>query len=91
MKQIRAHLIISGRVQGVYFRMETRNAALRQKNVYGWVRNLPDGTVEAVFEGNETDVNAMIIWCSKGPTGALVNDVKLDIQPYSGQYNDFNC
>lgn len=89
MKNVRAHLIISGRVQGVCFRMETRRAAKRQGNVYGWVKNLPGRTVEAVLEGNESDVKAMVEWCRKGPPGSLVTDMKLDWEPYNGTYDAF--
>lgn len=89
MNKVRAHLIISGRVQGVCFRMETRNAAKRQGNVYGWVKNLPDRTVEAIFEGDESNVKAIVEWCRKGPPGALVTDVKLDWEPYTGTYDVF--
>lgn len=89
MKNVRAHLIISGRVQGVCFRMETRRAAIRQGNVRGWVKNLPDRTVEAVLEGNESDVKAMVQWCAKGPPGSLVTDMKLNWEPYTGMYDRF--
>ena len=89
MNKVRAHLIISGRVQGVCFRMETRSAAKRQGDVYGWVKNLPDRTVEAVFEGDESDVKAMVEWCRQGPPGALVTDVKLHGEPYTGTYDAF--
>jgi acylphosphatase len=69
--------------------METRNAAKHQGNVYGWVKNLPDRTVEAMFEGDESNVKAMVEWCRKGPPGALVTDVKLDWEPYTGTYDAF--
>ncbi|MFH1673933.1 MAG: acylphosphatase [Pseudomonadota bacterium] len=89
MKKVRAHLIISGRVQGVCFRMETRRAAKRQGNVYGWVKNLPDRTVETILEGNESDVKAMVEWCRKGPPGSLVTDMKLNWESYNGTYDAF--
>ena len=89
MNKVRAHLIISGRVQGVCFRMETRHVAQRHGNVYGWVKNLPDRTVEAVFEGDESNVKAMVEWCRQGPPGALVTDVKLHWEPYTGTYDAF--
>jgi acylphosphatase len=69
--------------------METRHAAKRQGNVYGWVKNLPDRTVEAVFEGDKSSVKAMVEWCRKGPPGALVTEVKLDWEPYTGTYDAF--
>jgi acylphosphatase len=72
----RAHLIISGRVQGVFFRAETRYAAERL-GVRGWVRNLPDGTVEAVFEGPDEAVEKAVAWCRTGPSSARVDDVQV--------------
>jgi acylphosphatase len=61
MKKVRAHVVIDGRVQGVCFRLDTRRAALK-RSIKGWVRNLPDGRVEAVFEGEESDVKSMMKW-----------------------------
>ena len=63
---VRAHLIISGRVQGVFYRMETKSAADRF-GVSGWVRNRRDGRVEALVEGEKQQVDALIQWCRKGP------------------------
>lgn len=62
MAEARAHVRFFGRVQGVFFRDNTRNKALALK-VQGWVCNLPDGSVEAVFEGSRKDVKALIQWC----------------------------
>jgi len=72
--RIRARVFVSGRVQGVYYRANTRDAA-RTRNVDGWVRNLDDGRVEAVFEGDEDAVEAMIEWCHTGSPAATVDDV----------------
>jgi acylphosphatase len=84
----RVHAIISGRVQGVFYRMETQGAAGRI-GVNGWVRNLPDGTVEAVFEGEKDRVTSMLNWCQKGPPNSRVDQVKVDWQDYSGEFSDF--
>ncbi len=74
---VRAHVWISGRVQGVSFRWYTSDRA-QQRGVAGWVGNLPDGRVEAVFEGGtRSDVEAMIDWCRTGPPGARVEDVEV--------------
>lgn len=81
--KIRAHAIISGRVQGVFFRMETMRAAQRF-GVFGWVRNMRDGTVEAVFEGQKSQVDAILEWCQQGPANAQVTDVKTQTEAYSG-------
>jgi acylphosphatase len=70
----RAHIRVHGAVQGVFFRVETRDRA-RSLGVSGWVRNLPDGAVEAVFEGDEPKVESMVDWCHRGPSGADVRDV----------------
>lgn len=70
----RARVFVSGRVQGVYYRANTRDAA-RAKDVDGWVRNLQDGRVEAVFEGNADVVEEMIEWCHTGSPAADVTDV----------------
>ena len=84
----RAHAIIRGRVQGVFFRMETMRAAQRI-GVCGWVRNLRDGTVEAVFEGDKTRVDAILDWCKQGPPHAHVTDVKVDRGGYTGEFDSF--
>lgn len=85
----RAHVFVSGRVQGVYFRQNTKQVASRQR-VTGWVRNLPDGRVEAVFEGSEMDVNEVIEWCHVGPPKAYVQDVGVKFGKYTGKFADFN-
>lgn len=87
-KKIRAHVFIHGKVQGVYFRQNTRIVATRH-NVTGWVRNLSDGRVEAVFEGDETNVGQVIEWCHAGPPKAEVDDVSITYQPYTGEFQDF--
>jgi len=82
------HAIISGRVQGVFFRMETRQAAERI-GVFGWVRNRADGTVEAVFEGESKKVDQSLDWCKKGPPMASVANLKIDEIEYTGEYTNF--
>jgi len=72
----RAHVFVHGWVQGVNFRYYTRQQALRQ-GVAGWVRNLPDGRVEAVFEGEGTAVEALVEWCREGPPAATVERVEV--------------
>ena len=68
----RAHVIVRGRVQGVFFRAETRSEAL-SLGLSGWVRNLADGSVEAVFEGERSSVERAVEWCAHGPAGASVD------------------
>ena len=73
----RAHVLISGRVQGVFFRATTRDAA-RERDIHGWVRNLDDGRVEAVFEGPREDVEAMVEFCHQGSDRARVENVEIE-------------
>jgi acylphosphatase len=75
--RIRAHVFVSGRVQGVYYRATTRDTA-RERGVDGWVKNLDDGRVEAVFEGTEAAVESMIEWCHTGSPKARVDDVSVE-------------
>ncbi len=82
-EQIRVHVFVSGRVQGVGYRYCTVNEAQRL-GVNGWVRNLPDGRVEAVFEGSRTVVEEIIRWCHKGPTAAVVKDVAVEYEELEG-------
>ncbi|MFB6128612.1 MAG: acylphosphatase [Halorhabdus sp.] len=75
--RVRAHVHVSGTVQGVFFRATTRDTA-EKHGVDGWVKNLSDGRVEAVFEGSEEDVDAMIEFCHEGSPAAQVKDVEVD-------------
>lgn len=72
----RAHIYVTGRVQGVFYRSMTADEAER-RGVAGWVRNLPDGRVEAVFEGPEHAVQAMVAWCREGTPLAHVEQVEV--------------
>ncbi len=84
----RLHVLIEGRVQGVFFRAHTRDEALA-RGLKGWVRNLPDGRVQALFEGPQKDVEAVIAWCRVGPRFSYVDTVEVDWQPYQGDLKDF--
>jgi len=86
--KVRAHVFISGRVQGVFFRYETKRIANRRR-VSGWIRNLPDGRVEAVFEGEKSDVEEMIRFCHRGPPAAIVRDVKVFWEQPTGDLQGF--
>ena len=77
MTDARARVVIHGRVQGVFFRAETGERA-RSLGLAGWVRNNPDGTVEAVFQGDRDRVDSMLAWCRRGPAGADVEDVGVE-------------
>jgi acylphosphatase len=84
----RTHVFVRGTVHGVFFRSETRNEA-RKRGVKGWVRNLPDGRVEAIFEGEETSVKALVEFCGRGPPGAIVTDVEVRWEDYKGEFDTF--
>ena len=71
---VKAHVLIRGLVQGVYFRDSTRRVAQRER-VAGWVRNLPDGRVEAEFVGSRTAVERLVTWCHQGPPAARIEHV----------------
>lgn len=75
----RAHVFVSGTVQGVYFRATTRDTA-DEYDIDGWVRNLDDGRVEAVFEGPEADVEAMVAFCHEGSPAASVDSVEVEYE-----------
>lgn len=80
---IQARLLISGRVQGVGYRFSTA-ARAKHLELQGWVRNLPDGRVEAVFEGKKWQIEQMINWCYTGPSAAVVRDVETRYEPSQG-------
>lgn len=85
---VKKHVLISGRVQGVWFRANTKKKA-EELNVYGWVRNTSDGCVEAVFVGDEENVNALIQWCHQGPPLSRVETVKVTPLSSDEKFDDF--
>ena len=87
-EKVRAHTIITGVVQGVFFRMETQRAA-EKFGVQGWVRNKRDGSVEAVFEGDKDRVESVLQWCHQGPPRSVVNKVDVQWQDYGGEFSGF--
>jgi len=84
----RAHIFISGRVQGVFFREQTKKKAERL-GVLGWVKNLRDGRLEAVFEGDRENVEKMVNWAKKGPIWAKIDDFSLVREDYQGEFKEF--
>ncbi|ABL88457.1 acylphosphatase [Pyrobaculum islandicum DSM 4184] len=89
MENVRAHLYIKGKVQGVFFRQSMKEIAVRY-GVRGWVRNRSDGrTVEAVLEGPRDAVAKVIEWAKVGPPGARVEEVEVDWEEYKGEFQDF--
>ena len=86
---VRARARVTGRVQGVCFRIETCRAVADFK-VSGWVKNRPDGSVEAVFEGVQKDVKAALGWCRQGPPHSRVDGVEVEWETYTGEYDRFD-
>ncbi|KXB02403.1 acylphosphatase [candidate division MSBL1 archaeon SCGC-AAA261F19] len=88
MAKTRAHVFISGRVQGVFFRSTTRSKA-KNLSITGWVKNLKDGRVEAVFEGEDDKVKEMLDFCHEGSSAAQVSDVEINWEEYQGEFSGF--
>ncbi|MDE1726133.1 MAG: acylphosphatase [Thaumarchaeota archaeon] len=88
MTSKRVHLYVSGKVQGVYFRQSMKETA-EKNNVKGWVKNLPDKRVEAVLEGEESNVYAVIDWSHFGPPGSTVDEVKIMNEDNVENFSDF--
>lgn len=88
MVKMRARLIVKGIVQGVNFRYYTQRQA-QKYNVTGWVMNRPDGTVAALLEGEQGDVETMIDWCRHGPPSARVTELVVQPEEYRGEFQSF--
>ncbi len=84
----RAHVYVTGRVQGVFFRAETANLA-HGLGLVGWVRNTPDGRVEAIFEGEKHSVEEAVEFCRRGPPGAQVSKLDVEWGGWKGEFRDF--
>ncbi len=89
MKIARLHIVIEGRVQGVFFRASTIEESCKL-GLTGWVRNCPDGRVEAVFEGDIDKIDRILEWCKKGPPGAVVRNVETIWEQANGEYDSFS-
>lgn len=87
-EQTRVHVWVSGRVQGVYFRQNTRREAQR-RGLRGWVRNLADGRVEAVFEGERGALEAVVEWCRVGPPDSFVENLDVRWEEAEGTFPGF--
>ncbi len=85
----RAHLLVKGLVQGVFYRSSARQVA-RQLGLTGWVKNLPDGRVEIIVEGAEEKIEEFIKWCWKGPPSAVVENVDVSYSEALGEFDDFS-
>lgn len=87
-EQSRAHIVVSGLVQGVFYRATAIETALKL-SVFGWVQNLSDGKVEIVAEGEKQNIEKLVEWCRKGPPHASVSEVDVSWQKHSGEFNSF--
>ncbi len=86
--KVRAHVFISGRVQGVFFRSTAKEWA-DELGIKGWIRNLPDGRVETIIEGDKDKIDEMLELLRKGPPLAMVDDVEVKWEDYKGEFKDF--
>lgn len=86
--KIRAHIVAKGKVQGVFFRQNAQHVS-NEYGVTGWVRNLSDGSVETVLEGDENSVENVIRWFRVGPPNAHVEKIELRYDRYTGEFQDF--
>ena len=89
MKQLRVHLLVSGKVQGVFFRQALKVVA-KKNNVLGWVRNLKDGRVEATLEGDNKSINSIIEWTRIGPANSRVDDIEVSNEEFKNEFSTFN-
>ena len=89
MSMIRVHIFITGKVQGVFFRQAMKVTSIK-KSVFGSVRNLNDGRVEAILEGDNDNVNTVIEWCHNGPANSRVESVEVKSEEYTGSFSSFD-
>jgi acylphosphatase len=90
MVNVRAHVFIKGRVQGVFFRQSTQLKA-QSLGVKGWIRNLFDGRVEVVFEGDKSQVEILVDYCRIGPPAARVENIEVNYENYKGEFYSFEA
>ena len=89
MAKHRVRLFVTGKVQGVFFRQALKVFA-KKNNLTGWVRNLNDGRVETVIEGEDLDDSKMVEWCHGGPANARVEDIEIRNEKYTGEFSKFD-
>ena len=89
MDKKRVHIIVLGKVQGVFYRASTKDMA-DKLGLGGIVRNKPDGTVEVIAEGDEGQLQKLIDWCHIGPDRSIVRGVEVDWSPYAAEFQEFN-
>ena len=88
MNQKRVHILVSGKVQGVFFRQALKVIA-KKNNVFGWVRNLTDKRVEAILEGDNKSVNSVIEWTRIGPANSHVDGIEVSNEEFKNEFSTF--
>jgi acylphosphatase len=89
MSDQRVRLFVTGKVQGVFFR-QTLKVMAKKNDVFGWVKNLKDGRVEAVIEGDEEKISILIEWAHGGPANARVEDIEIRNEKFTGEFSKFD-
>jgi acylphosphatase len=89
MSNKRVRLIVTGRVQGVFFRQSLKAKAI-QNNIFGWVKNLQDGRVETILEGNEENIRILVEWAHSGPANAIVENVEIHNEKFDDEFRKFD-
>ena len=89
MSNQRIRIFVTGKVQGVFFR-QTLKITAKKNNIFGWVKNLKDGRVEAVLEGNSEQISRLIEWAHGGPANARVEDVEICNEEFTGEFSKFD-
>ena len=89
MSNQRIRLFVTGRVQGVFFR-QTLKIMAKKNDIFGWVKNLKDGRVEAVLEGDEEKISRLVEWAHGGPANAIVEDVEIQNEKFISEFSKFD-
>ena len=89
MSNKRVRLFVTGRVQGVFFRQSLKAKAI-QNNIFGWVKNLQDGRVECILEGNEENICILVNWTHTGPANSIVENVEVHNEKFDNEFTKFD-
>jgi len=89
MSHQRVRLFVTGRVQGVFFRQSLKAKSI-QNDVFGWVKNLQDGSVECLLEGNEKNISILVEWANSGPANAIVENVEVHNEKFDNEFTKFD-
>ena len=89
MSHQRVRLFVTGRVQGVFFRQSLKAKSI-QNDIFGWVKNLQDGRVECLLEGNEKNISVLVKWANSGPANAIVENVEVHNEKFDNEFTKFD-